>query len=247
MLSNIKTDLKKAFSNSRLYVSIFGLAFVLILNILPMLQFTDHPTLEGMLGESNSSGMVLYFFIFCIAGGGFFFCTETKSGNLRYLIGRSSVRSYTRSKMCISFLCGFLTIFVGVLLEIAAYMGILALYNHSFQGMVWDWPGLQEELLYCLSLCILGGLLSSIAFLVTTIIPNYFIAIIVPIMVHYLLLNITGDFPLQMNYSIIFIYKIALWNSLPLHFAYEFFIAALLCWLMEQVCIKRIERRLEHA
>lgn len=251
MLDEFMTDLKKACSNSRLYVGIFGLAFVMILNLIPDFLFnypSYHPTLEGLLLQTNSTGMIMYMFVFSIAGGGFFFCAEAKSGNLRYVVGRSDVRTYARSKMCLSFLGGFFTIFIGMLLVVGALTGILAVFNHSFDGMVLEWHDLQNELLYDLFFCILGGVMSAIAFLVTTLIPDYFIAVIVPIIVHYVLLNVTGGLPQPFRHSRIFIYEgLPLWNSTALHFVYALLVAALLCWIMEQICIWRIERRLEHA
>lgn len=252
MVLTVWTDLKKLFGDYHIYLCMIGLGFAYILMYLGTLSSNTYRfgIVASYANISEGSEIMLLAFLLCIVGGSFLYCAEEKHGYLNFEIQRIGVKKYTVGKLLASVIGGFCTLMVanliylgGILIHRWLVFGTVSFAGENVEAMIWMW-------LFSALRC---GVLSAIGFLVSTYVPNYYIAMTVPLLMYYAILQvqywISIFFP--MIPSKFFFSKVYMGGYLEGDDLQEFIFALLYtaCILVIMFCMakERIERRLEHA
>ena len=208
--NNIKTELVKIFSDYRIYACTLAVPVAYLFNVAADTSSAlrlGTVSVEELFVRMNNFGMVLVCFVFAITGGVFSYCTEVKSGNLRYIMLRNHLGSYVRAKVLSTLLSGFLTLLVGLALSellAAAYVQVRVpgceLFLAGGEQLASNISSIVRKSLY-------GGVMAVEALLFTSIYPNYFVGITLPIVMHYLLMYVVDIFhiPAQFDYRMVYL------------------------------------------
>ena len=246
----IITDLKKLFGDYLIYLSMIGLGFAYILGYLEMIQgqFYVGGIDQAMLFiESNE--IVLIAFLLCIVGGGFLYCREVKHGYLKFEIQRTGVGKYTLSKLITSLAGGFLTAIAGMIISIIGIIGILWI-KYADKTLIWsDWEAFEQMMWVWILKALLCGVLSAMGFLVTTFVSNYYIGLITPLILYYVILDLEIWIPIPpiLQFSNVYNNIIGLESGYVGYLIYALLYTSCLLTLFYMIAKVQIQRRLEHA
>lgn len=192
MMQMVKIEFEKLFGNVRFYASMSGIALGMLLDALETLRHSEHAELDNLFSHAARGPFFLLSFMLCIVGGGFSFCIEQKNQCVRYEVLRCSIRAYSAAKVFVSFAGGYLVFFLGMLLGECS-MGVALLCRfRSMSNIIANVPGLQDNLAYIVTYALLSGVFSVTALLVTVAIPDFFVAMSMPVLIYYMWLNISG-------------------------------------------------------
>ena len=251
VVAAIGTDLKKLFGDYHIYLCMIGLGLINILGYLCSLSSGVYRFgyVSSYRGVAESSELLLLAFLLCVVGGSLLYCAEEKYGYLNFEIQRVGVGRYTVSKLLTSFIGGFCTLVAssfiflcGIIVHHYFALGVISFGNEEWTGLFWMW---MFAALRC-------GLLSVIGFLVSTYVPNYYIAMTMPLLIYYAILQVQHwiwvFFPtIPMQYQFSKIYMSGIIGDDMERFAFAVVYTACLCLIMYFMAKRCIERRLEHA
>lgn len=252
MRKMLKIELLKLFESFRFWISILGIGIGLLINSLEVMRYTSFTTIDNLFMTIAGDMFFLVCFVLCIVGGGYGFCTEQKNHCVIYYVLRDKIANYTMAKTIVSFLGGFLVTFWGCILGIIMITGKIFLFRQYNGSIIPEINGLGVMMAYILGFSILCGVMSVFAMLISVFIVDYFIVMAMPILVYFMVLNITGWISLPVWLDITYIYFIQFNNnSFVLEkFVYDIGYALLFSiWLgmvMYKIMKKGIERKIEH-
>ena len=246
MVRIVCNDLKKMFSSSLIYICMTGLGAIYIFRYIVTLSAGGYGIVESFSNVAEGSEIMLVSFLLSIVGGSFLYCGEEKYGYLRFEIQRIGASRYTASKLITSVMGGFCTVMVGS----GIYIGAIVIHQCILNEKN---PFVEENVGYLVWFLLVSslrcGILSAIGFLVSTYIPNYYIAMTVPLLMYYAFLII------EHYVSILFPFIPSAFYFTDRYFAgivegrgFVFSVLYTICILviMHQMAKNRIERRLEH-
>lgn len=246
----INADFKKFFSNKNIYFCALGIGTAFVLNCAnQILSGRYSATVTDYLSNNLSDDVLLVCFIFCIVGGGFLYCSEEKYNFLYMEIQRIGVTKFTLSKIIVSMTGGFVTAFAGILIggtgiEIMIFMK----RGESY------FPEPLECLNFACSaflFCTLCGILSTLGFVVTTVLTDYYIGLSLPILIYYVIVIFNSWLHIPDRLRIESVYF--LYSNLNEHYHYSPYIiygilySFCLLILFYTIAKSRIQRRMEHA
>ena len=244
-------ELRKTFGNVRIYLSAVCIAAAYLLGMITELQkYYYNYSIDTLLQNMFDHVYVLFLYMLGIVGGGFFYCMEEKNGCLSYVVHRTTVTRYAVAKTTASYLGGFVCTVLGDLFTVCAAIPVLWFRYHDWtlvfigRGGPTDLPG-NAGLLILKALYV--GLLSSIAYLITTIYPNYFIGMVMPLLLHYAYIVLCNWVtpPCFLDIRKIFDLVGGLFATLPQLFLYAVFYCICVCSVICLISIRFIHRRLE--
>ena len=252
MVLTILTDLKKLFGDYHIYLCMIGLGGIFCLMYICTLSSDAYigGVVNSYLTISEGSEILLLSFLLCIVGGSFLYCAEEKHSYLNFEIQRVGARKYTISKLITSLIGGFSTRFVA---NVIFLVGIMIHQWFALGGLYFGEDGGAVMLWTCLFSSLRCAVLSAIGFLVSTYVPNYYIAMTVPLIMYYTILQVEywvsyflPVFPERFFFSSIYIEGIS-GEHLAKGFLYAIMYTACIVVIMYKMARKSIERRLEHA
>lgn len=252
MVLVIWTELKKLFGDYHIYLCMIGLGLINSLVYLGSLssglyRFGYVPSYRSV---SESSEIMLLAFLLCVAGGSFLYCAEEKYGYLNFEIQRIGVGRYTISKLLASLVGGFCTyiaantIFMcGIILHQYLELGSISFANENMTELFWMW---MFSALRC-------GVLSGIGFLVSTYVPNYYIAMTMPLLIYYGILQVEHwvsvffpGIPMGVYFSDVYFQGMIEGKDMQ-RFMFALLYTACVFVIIYRLAKGCIERRLEHA
>lgn len=252
MVAVIGSDLKKLFGDYHIYLCMIGLAGIDVLVYLCTLSSEAYRLgyVTSYYSVAEGSEILLLSFLLCIVGGSFLYCAEEKYGYLNFEIQRVGVGKYTVSKLVVSFIGGFCTLiasstifFCGIMVHHYFEFGAVSFKDENLTAMFWMW---MFSALRC-------GLLSAIGFLVSTYVPNYYIAMTMPLLIYYAILQVQHwvsvffpIIPMEFHFSKVYMSGIIEGKDIQ-RFVFAVLYTACLFVIMYRMAKRRIERRLEHA
>lgn len=249
MRQMIKIEFQKLFGNVRFYYSIIGIMSGLLINTMEQLRFDHYSAMDNIFAITSTSAVFLICFALCIVGGGFSFCIEQRNHCVRYAVLRCGVQAYSAAKVIVSFIGGYLTSFLGCLFGECGIGMILFFRYRDMSKVFLGWVGIWNNFCYIAVFSLLCGVLSVLALLVTVVMPDFFVAMSMPILIYYMWLNITGWIHMPPFLNVIIIYFVNYDTYNPKEFCKDFGYAVLfsLCviymlWIMIQKGMKwRVE------
>lgn len=251
MVRKLYIDLEKMFGSYYIYLCMISLGLVYIVVYFQtlssgMYQFGIVASYDSV---AEGSMVMLVSFLLSIVGGSVFYCAEEKYGYFRFEIQRVGTSVYTISKLLISVIGGFCTVIVGNLIYLCGIIlhrlwmfGTITFVEENIEHLIWLW-------LFSALRC---GVLSAIGFLVSTYISNYYIAMTVPLLMYYVILEleywISIYFPIiPEKFFFTDAYLAGYVEGNDLHeFIFALLYTACVLIIIYRIAKSRIERRLEH-
>ena len=249
MIKMLKIEFLKLFDSFRFWVSILGVGMSLLLYSLEVMRYTSVTTINNLFGSVDGEMLISY--VLCIVGGGYGFCMEQKNHCVIYYVLRDKLAHYTLAKTLVSFIGGFLVSFLGSILGIIM-MTVEIVLSRQYNGNLMATNGMAEMFAYILGFSLLCGILSVLAMLISVFIVDYFIVMAMPILVYYMVLNITGwvNPPVWLNITCIYDLCFNTDDFMLEKFVYDAGYALLfsicLVLAMYKIIKKGIERKIEN-
>ena len=248
----VKIEFQKLFESFYFWISILGIGIGLLLSSLEVMRYTPFSTIDNLFQMISGDMFFLICFVLCIVGGGYGFCMEQKNHCVIYYVLRDRIAHYTMAKALVSFVGGFLVTFLGCIFGLIIIAGALFMFDQYNGAIISGINGLEVSLAYIMGFSLLCGVLSVLAMLISVFIVDYFIVMTMPILLYYMILNITGWIPLPACLDITQIYFIQFNNSdfVLEKFVYDIGYALLfsiwLVWGMYKIIKKGIEGKIEN-
>lgn len=242
----IFNDFKKMFGNRNIYLSIviMGSIFILV-NISRVIGIRVTGNYISIMQSTLNNEIMLILFLFSIVGGGFLYCMEEKHNYIQFEILRIGVKKFTMSKIVVSVTGGFLTAFISTMLGCVGTEIYLIINRAEREGVLWN--QLFNYMSYTIMLALLCGILSTMGFVVTTILSNFYIGMVFPLIIYYVVVIFNSRFPIPEMFKIEIVYfemaGMNINNGLIYGILYTLCLLILLYWIAG----KCIRRRLEHA
>ena len=249
MIKMLKIEFLKLFDSFRFWVSILGVGMSLLLISLEVMRYGTVTTINDLF--ASVSGDMLICYILCIVGGGYGFCMEQKNHCVIYYVLRDKLAHYTLAKAIVSFIGGFLVSFLGSILGIIMMTAKIVLCNQC-NGRIVDANGLEVMFAYIVGFSLLCGILSVLAMLISVFIVDYFIVMEMPILVYYMVLNITGWLSppvwldIRLTYFIRYDIEEFIWERFICDAGYAVLCSVCLVLAMYKIIKKGIERKIEN-
>lgn len=209
-MNMFNTDLYKAIKSWRFLAGVLGTVFVYLLIIKPEIGFGADVLYLYRISVEFIGVYHLMFILMCTIPYSTSFCMDFNSKNIKYSVVRSSVSSYSWSKVLSCAIAGGLTIALGTL--------VFILCASFFRPLVDSTKGISEaylattggELLsqgkYILYFSIYIGLSffkgfvwSVVGLLISAYIPNIFVALSSPFILAYVYRIIAASFHIKFN------------------------------------------------
>lgn len=246
----IKIEFQKLFESFRFWVSILGIGFGLLISSLEVMRYTPFSTIDGLFDFVAGDMFFLICFVLCIVGGGYGFCMEQKNHCVIYHILRDKVSHYTMAKTIVSFVGGFLVVFWGCIVGMVIMAGAIFLCGQYNGISLYDMNGIKMNLAYIMGFSTKCGVMSVLAMLISVFLTDYFIVMAMPILLYYIILNITGWLALPVWLDITLIYSLR-YNEFSFRvflsdYGYALLFSIWLIWGMYKIMKKGIERKMEH-
>lgn len=246
-------EFRKMFGNIRLYLSAMCIAAVVLADMAcTASRNIFHFCINELITHIYGDGFSLYVYVLGIIGGSFFYCMEEKNGSLSYQVHRGKVAWYAGAKTVSSFIGGFVTTLLGFFMGITIAFLILWIRYHNWDMALtgdgaYTYVDLSYNLVCLIFRALYVGLLSVIAFLTTTIYPDYFVGMIIPLLLHYTYITICNWVaPLPaLDIRYIFNPDMHLFDTEMKLFSYAIAFSACICFIICRYSIYFIRRRLE--
>ena len=245
----LKIEFLKLFDSFRFWVSILGVGMSLLLYSLEVMRYTSVTTINNLFGSVDGEMLISY--VLCIVGGGYGFCMEQKNHCVIYYVLRDKLAHYTLAKTLVSFIGGFLVSFLGSILGIIM-MTVEIVLSRQYNGNLMATNGMAEMFAHILGFSLLCGILSVLAMLISVFIVDYFIVMAMPILVYYMVLNITGWLSppvwldIRLTYFIRYDIEEFIWERFICDAGYALLFSICLVLAMYKIIKKGIERKIEN-
>lgn len=197
LCKSLKIDLMRAFRNRLFPAGILLTGGVLAANF-PWENIQD-PSVLYLVQFIAWGSYVQLIFICGVIPFGTAYLAETEHQYIRYLIFRSDVKSYLRSKVIVTALSAFMTIFLGKMLVAGMIRmfypmaGRLAQYDPAKGGIdclmaisPWGYV-LADAFLYAMA----GAAFALLALLVSAVARNTFVTIMSPMVLYFMISSVT--------------------------------------------------------
>lgn len=196
--------------------------------------------LNYMFGDAVS----LYCFLACVIGGSFLYCAEEKHRYLQFEIQRIGVKKYTGSKLCVSYIGGFLVVLLGTIQTILL---IYLLFYSGEEDWTAIWGGMEEVHAFAwtvLGRCMMCGMLSAMGYLTAIFYANFYVAMTVPIIAYYAALVSSNFVPIPKHIQF---HRVYLYMNSSAKLIYACMYSLCLLVIFYMIAVYRTQRRLEHA
>lgn len=250
MVRMLRIDLRRMFGGYDIYVCMAGLGILYMVTYLQTeAEVPGSSIVNAFHIVAESSEFLLLAFLLCIVGGSFLYCTDEKHGYMKFEIQRVGVGAFTISKLVTSLLGGFLTVIGGNSIFLAGMLihqfFVIGTVTFEDPNIVLGWVWLFSAL-RC-------GVLSAIGFWVTTYVPNFYIAMTIPLLLYYGILQVEtwfscffSWFPSEFFFTNIYHRSTGGFESELQKYLFALLYTACISVVMYRMAKKRIERRLEH-
>lgn len=245
----IYSDLRKLFGSYHIYICMVGLGLVYILMYFATLSVNVYifGIVQSFREVAQGSEIMLVSFLLSIVGGSFLYCAEEKHGYLGFEIQRIGIGRYTVSKLITSVIGGFSTVIMGSCIYIC---GILAHQFFVFGRISFVGEDMAYLIWFLLVSALRCSMLSAIGFLVSTYVPNYYIAMTVPLLIYYTILTVEyyvsvflPFIPSEFYFTDRYFAGIVEGRD----FVFSLLYTVCILVIMYRMAKERIERRMEHA
>lgn len=192
----LKTDLERAVFSWRFLCSAMGVTAAMFIAIAGML--TDNHVSIWYLMDLSIQGSGIDSMTKCILpvfAFGLSYASEWEQKAQRFWLVRAGADAYAFSKVAVSFLSGFLTIFVGIGLFIVILLPFYPFYlpwsDSLYELLAAEGRVLAGLLLYMTHHGLTGGLTAVCSMWFSTVMPNRFAAAAAPFVLYFALRRIT--------------------------------------------------------
>ncbi len=209
-MNMLNTDIYKAIKSWRFLAGIIGTVFVYLLIIKPEIRFGSDVLYLYRISVEFTGVYHLMFILMCTIPYSTSFCMDFNSNNIKYSVVRSSVSSYSLSKVLSCAIAGGLAIALGTLIFIlgASFFRPLVDSTKEISDAYLATTGgellsqgkyiLYFSIYICLSF-FKGFLWSVVGLLISAYIPNIFVALSSPFILAYVYRGIAGAFHIKFN------------------------------------------------
>lgn len=246
----IRTDLKKVFLDYHIYLCMLSLGAVFILSYGELIRVQSHSfDFTSVYTMLSGNAIMLFCFLICVVGGVFLYCTEERYGYLYYEIQRSSIKTYTISKLITSLISGFVTAMTGFITNTFAII-LFAYIEYEDKSLIWPSADELENFIWEIILfSMLCGILSAIGLVVAMFYANFFVAMTAPILIYYAILSLYDWIPVPYSLQIskVYLSVSSAEDSYIFQFLYALVYTACLLVILYKIAKKQIQRRIEHA
>lgn len=120
---------------------------------------------------------------------------EYEANMIRYYTIRTGTAAYLVNKMIVSFISGFVTMFLSQLLFLLIFVNFLPLFNiptsdYAYEQLMANGKVIIGITMFMIHMSLSGALMAVIAVFVSTIVPNKFAAVSIPVIVYFTLSRI---------------------------------------------------------
>ena len=246
----IITDLKMAFFSYPFWISVIGVTIFMFFTA-PQFLVNNTSIFDLLDILLQGSGLeILYFCVFPVFAFSLCFAKQWTERSAPYIIIRSGIKNYIYSKVFVSFLSGFMVLFIGINLFVILLLPFKPVFveNHTaFPYAVYLENG--KNFLGIISLLIhfsLSGSLSAVCSLwFSTYFPNRFASAIAPLVINFTLIRIFNRIEIPE-----YLQPIYWWNAVyntgnpESSFILKVLIIVCLCALLSVDSYKNIKRRI---
>lgn len=246
----LRTDFGRAVFSWPFLCSAMGVTATMFMVIAGML--TDNHVSIWYLMDLSMQGSGIDCMMKCILpvfAFGLSYASEWEQKAQRFWLVRTGADAYAFSRVMVSFLSGFLTIFVGIGLFIVILLPFYPVYlpwsDFLYEMLVAEGRVLAGLLLYMTHHGLTGGLTAVCSMWFSTVIPNRFATAAAPLVIYYSLLRITERMRLPGYLSPFY------WNSGVYYgetaaqtIAVKLVTTAVLCGIMGVYAKRNMERRM---
>ena len=195
------TDLKRAVTSWGFMVGILGVAGMMLMAIGGMETQNASVWYLMDLSIQGSGTTTLIFCILPVFAFGISYASEWMQKAERFWMVRTGVNLYVFSKVAISFLSGFLVVFIGIALFAILLLPFFPIHTFMYSDSPYELLADQNMeiigmLLYMIHHGITGGLTSVCSMWFSSMIPDPFAAAAAPLVLYFFLFRITGRLPL---------------------------------------------------
>ena len=245
------TDIQRTFFSKRFLIS------VLLIPVLDFISAANEtlPLMDGfqMLDRIDTFGLCLFIYVIYTIPYAYSYCADTSNRFIFYSLIRGSKMNYVRSKIIACALGGGCAAFLGRLSTICLFSFKMPLWNGgggngdeffyemADHGEVWN-----VFLIILVLNSLKAAVLAVSAFMISTYIPNIFLAAASPIVCYSLFVNIIGAFTYIPWLSIDRIYSVygEVFPTAGGTLFYAIFVTVVLIYGMEKLSSRAIIRRL---
>lgn len=115
---------------------------------------------------------------------------EYETGMIKYYTIRTGTTAYLINKIIVSFISGFVTMFLSQLLFILIFVNFFPLFNtshtdYAYEQLMLNGKVMKGLTMFMTHMSLSGALMAVIAVFVSTIVPNKFAAISVPVIIYF--------------------------------------------------------------
>ena len=245
MVRTVKNDLDKIFRSYHIYLCILAWGSIYTFSCWKYLSEQIYiGTLVNQLEYMFGDAVSLYCFLACVIGGSFLYCAEEKHRYLQFEIQRIGVKKYAGSKLCVSYIGGFLVVLLGTI------QTVLLIYLLFYSGIE-DWTSIwgsmadiQAFVWTVLGRCMMCGMLSAMGYLTAVFYANFYVAMTVPIIAYYAFLVSAAfiSIPQHIQFQKVYLYMD---SSGKLIYACMYSLCLLI--IFYRIAVYGTQRRLEHA
>ena len=128
---------------------------------------------------------------------------EYETGMMKYYTIRTGRTSYLTNKIIVSFVSGFMTMFLSQVLFVLIFVQFFPLFNtsrtyYAYDQLMQNGEVIKGFVMYMTHMSLSGALMAVIAVFVSTIIPNKFAAVSLPVVIYFTLsriFHVGGNLP----------------------------------------------------
>lgn len=243
-------DLKRSVLSWKFFFSVICVTGMMFAAVKNMMNENGSVWYYMCLSLEGSGAIFMAMCVLPVFPFGISFASEWEQRAHGFWMIRSGVRSYAYSKIIISFLSGFLVVFVGIGLFVLCTCTFAPMYFVEYIDSPYEYLIIQGQvgkgfLLYMCHQSLGGGLIAVCGMYISTLLPDPFVSATAPLVIYFTLLRLTGRLSLPPFMDPIY------WNG-GLYYletaegtlGMKFATVAVLCLLMGIYTKKNIEGRI---
>lgn len=253
LLRMLKTDFLKGILSISFFISITSITIFKFLGIVSFI--TKDSSVFSLYYNSDTSPFGSIRYIFTALPFASVFVSDLKNNYVVPQAIRAGVIKYAVSKVIIAAVCGAAALFLGELLFIflsSCFFPVVSSDNiinlqianqvaYGNLALNGNYVLYFLTTIFCKSLIAIP--LAITAMLISTKIENHFVVVFSPLLIYYLILNITGTLPQWLSLRAIFNGTSDIFNNPTINFLYTLAFALILGTILGILCTKSIIRR----
>lgn len=194
----IKTDMKRALLSWRFFVSMLGVTLLMVValgNVMPNETNSVWYLMESAIQGSGMTSTILC--LLPVFAFGISYAAEYEQKAERYWLVRTGTTEYVISKVIVSAIGGFWTVFGGLGIFILVFSMKYPLFTILHSSFLYEMIAsegriLEGYLMYMIHHGLSGAIMAACAVWFSTIVPNRFCAAVAPMLLYFSLLRVTG-------------------------------------------------------